>query len=400
MKKETFLKELVDFQERFKSLKPELEVTVRDPSIGLEGFVVVWSTLAAKNSPLGRYGKGGTRITPTTSLQEISNLALTMTLKNAAAGLPLGGAKSGIRADSDSADFQKVYCRFLELIKPFLRENGGIFGGLGFDVGAKPEHARWACETLCSTNSFTGKPIEMGGTDYDREGIAGFGVATAAKVLLEFKNIELKSCNYAVQGLGAMGAAVVRFFSEFGANLRTISDPKLEGTYRLKTAATKELINSISRQDFQKTKELLKTIPHEKFNLDQVLYDQNEVLFPCAMQDQVTLENVEQIKADFIVEGANSPCSTEARSVLYNKGVLVIPDFVANPGGIIAAYVEMTSQVSIEENIKTKAKVKEALKLTQEKITDNVKNMLNLSESLGVEPEQAALYHALKNIFN
>jgi glutamate dehydrogenase (NAD(P)+) len=172
------LKELTQF---FGAMQPELEVTVRDPALGVEGYVVVWNTGISVGGPLERSGKGGTRITPNVTLDEVKMLARTMALKNAAAGLPLGGAKSGLKLDPSAPGFEKQYRRFVRLCAPLLHENGGPFGGFGFDIGARPEHALWACDELKSTRSFTGKPLNMGGTDYDREGIAGLGVAVSGQ---------------------------------------------------------------------------------------------------------------------------------------------------------------------------------------------------------------------------
>ncbi|HYL17263.1 MAG TPA: Glu/Leu/Phe/Val dehydrogenase dimerization domain-containing protein, partial [Burkholderiales bacterium] len=173
----SFRAELKALRHHFDSMQPELEVTVRDPLLGVEGYVVVWNTGISAGGPLPGCGKGGTRIMPQVSLDEIKMLARTMALKYAAADLPLGGAKSGLKLDPSAPGFERQYRRFVRLCAPFLHENGGPFGGFGFDIGARPEHALWACDELGSTRSFTGKPLHMGGTDYDREGIAGLGVA-------------------------------------------------------------------------------------------------------------------------------------------------------------------------------------------------------------------------------
>ena len=126
-----FLRELHELQARFESLEPEFWLTVRDPELGVEGYVVVWTTLNAIGGPIGRVGKGGTRITPTVTIDEIGRLARTQSLKNAAAGLQLGGAKSGLCADPRAAGFEEKYRRFVRLVAPLLRENGGTWGGVG-----------------------------------------------------------------------------------------------------------------------------------------------------------------------------------------------------------------------------------------------------------------------------
>jgi glutamate dehydrogenase (NAD(P)+) len=398
--KNSFLAELASLEEKFSALHPELELTVRDPEAGVEGYVVVWSTLAARDGPLGRCGKGGTRITPNLSLEEVGMLARIMTLKNSAAGLPLGGAKSGLRADPAQPGFEKKYRRFVRLVAPVLHERGGIFGGFGFDIGGKPEHALWACDELKSTRSFTGKSVEMGGTDYDREGIAGLGVVTAALALIEHDRAHVASVRAAVQGLGAMGAAVVRYYTEAGGSIAFVSDPRIGGTYELPETLGEDLRQHLILQRFDEAKAALKSLGCKPMPLDAILYQPVEALFPCAVQDVISEANADKILSRYVFEGANNPASEKARTVLFERGVKVVPDFIANPGGIIAAFVEMTSPISPEENARTRGKVTEAKRLTQEKIRANVLKMTQLVERFEIEPVKAGRAIALKNIFN
>src|SRR5689334_2464422 len=244
-----FCAELDRLQERFHRMQPELEVTVRDPALGVEGYVVVWNTGISVGGPLERSGKGGTRITPSVTLEEVKMLARTMALKNAAAGLPLGGAKSGLRLDPAGPGFEEQYRRFVRLCAPLLHERGGPFGGFGFDIGARPEHALWACDELGSTRSFTGKPLSMGGTDYDREGIAGLGVAVAGTTMLEIAGADPTQATFALQGVGAMGAAVLRYFSADGARLAALGDPRYGGTWAFDRQVSGELQRALVIQD-------------------------------------------------------------------------------------------------------------------------------------------------------
>ncbi len=124
--RDEFLIKLNRLRKIFDSHHPELEFTVRDNDLDIEGYVVVWNTINDPHAPLGRCGKGGTRVTPTVSLEEVSMLSKTMALKNAAAGLPLGGAKSGLRADPNAPNFEQQYRRFVNLCRPILKENGGM----------------------------------------------------------------------------------------------------------------------------------------------------------------------------------------------------------------------------------------------------------------------------------
>ncbi|MDP7086800.1 MAG: Glu/Leu/Phe/Val dehydrogenase dimerization domain-containing protein [Phycisphaerales bacterium] len=394
-----FLNELHHLQARFDALKPELWFTVRDPEHGVEGYVVVWTTLNAIGGPLGRIGKGGTRITPTVTIDEIGRLARTQSLKNAAAGLKLGGAKSGLRADPHAENFEETYRRFVRLVAPLLHENGGPWGGLGYDLGGDPIHCMWACDELGSTRGFTGKPIEMGGTDYDHEGIAGLGVAVAGATLLEDRGADIGSTTAAVQGLGAMGAAVARYYTQLGGVVTTISDPRIGGTWRLREPLCDALLDDVTVMDFMAVREHLERDGHEHLPLDAVLYGDEPLLFPCAVQDVIDTHNVPRLHAKYVVEGANNPCTAAARAALHERGIDVIPDFIANPGGAISAYVELTSDISDEENARTGAKVEEAKQMTREMVADNVRQVLELSAAASASPTDAATVLAIRRVF-
>lgn len=387
--------------ERFESMQPELEVTVRDSETGVEGYVVVWNTAICHGGPFERdgrgMGKGGTRLTPGLTLEEIKMLARGMAEKNAAAGLPLGGAKSGARIDHTVPDYEEKYRAFVRSVKRtgILYEQGGIFGGFGFDVGnIPPKNAIWACEELDSTQSFTGKPLEMGGTDYDREGIAGLGVAVAGRELLALRDIDMKGAGFAVQGAGAMGAAVIRYFSEFGGVLQVVSDPKFGGTWIFESVPDDDLIKALAFHETGKAQALLEK-QGKKISDDSndVLYQETDILFPCALQDVIHEKNAGKVKARLIAEGANHPTTDVAHEVLFSNGVTVVPDIIANPGGVIAAYVELSSDKSGLD------KVQEAKDYTKKKVAENTRVLLSIVDQYGVRPDKVGDYMAHKNIF-
>ena len=336
----SFQAELKALRDHFESMQPELEVTVRDPALGVEGYVVVWNTDISAGGPLPGCAKGGTRITPQVSLDEIKMLARTMALKYAAADLPLGGAKSGLKLDPSAPGFERQYRRFVRLCAPFLHENGGPFGGFGFDIGARPEHALWACDELGSTRSFTGKPLHMGGTDYDREGIAGLGVAVAGTTMLDIMGADAKQATFALQGVGAMGAAVLRYFSEGGGRLAALGDPRYGGTWAFDRRLSDELHQALVTQDTAKAAALLLQEGTKLSNdAGEVLFHPADILFPCAVQNVITERNVDLVRAAHVCEGANGPVTERARTRLHERGVALVPDFIANPGGAIAAFV-------------------------------------------------------------
>ena len=391
VERNAFYAELKALKDYFATTPPELEVTVRDFALGVEGYVVVWNTAISAGGPLEGCGKGGTRITPQVTLDEVRMLARTMALKNAAAGLPLGGAKSGLRLDPAAAGFEKQYRRFVRLCAPLLHENGGPFGGFGFDIGARPEHALWACDELKSTRSFTGKPLQLGGTDYDREGIAGLGVAVAGRTLMDVHGESAAGASFAVQGVGAMGAAVLRYFSETGARLSALGDPRYGGTWMFQAPPSAELRSALGAQEIEKAGALLaKQAKKVSDDPADVLYCPVDILFPCAVQNAITADNGERVRARYICEGANAPVTEEARAHFHRNGTPVVPDFIANPGGVIAAFVELTSDSA--------NKVEQAKALARVKIAANVRRLFELAQRYGADPQDAGMHMALSRI--
>jgi glutamate dehydrogenase/leucine dehydrogenase len=407
MNNEDFRIRFEHLKNRFNEMEPEVEITVRDSSVGVEGFVVIWNTGICKGGYFDRdgvgVGKGGTRIISNLKLSDVKRLAKAMAEKNAAAGLPLGGAKSGLSCDYNDPLYELKCRRFYKLVKDtkILAEDGGMFGGFGYDVGCKPPlNAIWACEETASLNSFTGKPLEMGGTNYDIEGIAGLGVAHAAETLLRKKKIDISKISYAIQGIGAMGSAVGYYFYPLSSNLKYISDPVINGTWIFKKSASQDMVNCLFEKNITKVMELLeKEAEHFSVDSNKLLYTEVDLLFPCAMEDTFTGSNASKVKAKFICEGANNPTTDDAHEIFHSNGTLVIPDIIANPGGIISAYIELTSNISPEENSRTKAKVNLAKEETKKRISFNTKKLISIMEHYAVRPDIAADFIAYENIF-
>jgi glutamate dehydrogenase (NAD(P)+) len=191
--------------------------------------------------------------------------------------------------------------------------------------------------------------------------------------------------------MGAMGAAVLRYFSESGAHLAALGDPRYEGTWTLDEPLSADLHRALVCQDIEKAKALLTTQGRKiSSNPDDVLYQEVDILFPCAVQNVITADNVDRIRASYVCEGANGPITEPARASLYRRGIPFVPDFIANPGGVIAAFVELTSEGA--------NKAEEAKSLTREKITANVRKLFEIAERCGVDLQHAGMYMALSKI--
>jgi len=344
---------------------PEKVIEIYDPKVGLRG------TLVIDNTALGP-GKGGIRMTPTVTAEEVFRLARTMTWKCSIAGLPFGGAKSGVVFDPKRHSLQDkkqqlvAFGKALKLIAPKLYIAAP-------DVNTGEQEMRWFVEGNGSLKSCTGKPADLGGLPHEL-GSTGFGVAHATAVALKFNKMELKGSNIAIEGFGNVGSFAAKFLSEWGAKIVAVSDSKgviynEEGIDFQKLTETKKNIGSVTNYT-----------PGKVLNNKEIFELPVDVLIPAALSDVITQENVDKIKSKILVGAANIPTTPEMEEILYKKGVLVVPDFVANAGGVISSYSEYRSY--------DKEKM---FKLIEQKITKNTKKVLRRSKKETIKPRDAAM---------
>ena len=383
-----FGRNLHNLRERFARAEPVAEHSIADGERGLLGFVVVYNTGLSDGGPLPGCAKGGTRIRPGLGLAEVRQLARIMALKNAAAGIPLGGAKSGLAADPRRAGFEALYRRFVRQCKPLLYEHGGAFGGFGYDMGAAPEQALWACDELGSDKSFTGKPQSMGGTDYDRQGIAGMGVAVAVDALLAIGGERMEGTRLGVHGLGALGSAALGHAMDGGGWPSALGDPLLGGSWRLAAPPSAALGAALRARQMERARQLLADeAEHLGADPDACLTQPCDVLVPCATPGVITARNAPHLAARYLVEGGNGPCDEAACAILHRRGTALVPDFIANPGGIVAAFVEMTASGG--------DKIAQAKQQTEDTVRNNLSLMHASAAEHGVSMRDAALALAL-----
>ena len=201
-----------------------------------------------------------------------------------------------------------------------------------------------------------------------------------------------------MQGMGAMGAGICRYFSEYGGQLVAFSDPLFGGTWVLNDGLPERLKAALVRRDFDGANCLLPQFG-EKLSDDvaEVLYQDIDVLFPAATEDTITARNAWKVKAPFLVEGANSPTSDEGYQILFEKRTHIVPDIIANAGGIIAAFVEMTTPTTTEIT-KSRLKIRKAKETTFAKLTRNTNRMIDMVRRFGARADQVAFVMACRNI--
>lgn len=360
-------------------LGPEKVIEVYDPKTGMRGVLVI------DNTALG-IGKGGIRMTPTVSAEEVFRLARAMTYKNSLAGLPFGGAKSGIIASSDvikDKDKKKAYIQaFAKAIKPVCPS----LYVAGPDINTTEEEMKWFAEANSSWKSATGKPADMclrpGKCGIPHEyGSTGFGVYHSTLVALQQMKMPIKGATVAIEGFGNVGVFAAKFLTKGGAKLVAVSDSKgcifnpdgfdlkaLEETKKTKGTVTAHTSG--------------KTLPGKEIFELQV-----DVLIPAAQPDVINKSNVDRVKAKIIIEGANIPMTYEIEDILHKRGVLVVPDFVANAGGVISSYAEYKGKTPDD-----------MFKVVERKIKRNTKLVLDRSKQKGVKPRDAATEIALERI--
>jgi len=358
-------------------LGPEHIVRVYDPQIGMEGFLVI------DNTTLGP-GKGGFRMTPNVTLEEVFRLARAMTLKNALAGVPFGGAKAGIvwNGQRDDLELKEQYIRsFARKLKPYLGRE--YISAPDVNVGEKEidwlvdEVGDWHAATGKSVNSCTrrgfskkcGIPHEVGST--------GYGVARSTMVAADILGLDIKGAKVAIHGFGNVGVFAYKFLSDSGANIVALANSKtaLYDPDGLDVSKLDEIIVSKKRlEDYPKESHI---------SMDEFWKVKTDILIPASVTDVIDDRNKENIDTKLIVEGANIPMKEEVEIELHTKGIVIVPDIVANSGGVISSYAEYMGY-----------DVKKMFKLIDDKITQSTDRVLRKAIQTGEGTRKTALGEA------
>jgi glutamate dehydrogenase/leucine dehydrogenase len=303
---------------------PEKIIEVYDPRAKLHGFVVI------DNATRGP-GKGGIRMTPTVTIEEVFRLARTMTWKTALANLPFGGAKAGIIASEEDLKNKERKKQLMIVFGRALRNIAPKIYIAGPDINTGEEEMRWFVEGNGNLKSATGKPKDLGGLPHEL-GSTGFGVYHATLVAAGFSKLDIKSSTVAIEGFGNVGTFTAKFLHEAGAKIVAISDSK--GVIYNKDGLDVQKLLEIKKQKGS----VVNYKPGEILPNEKIFELPVDILIPAAMPDVINEKNVEKILAKIIVEASNIPAKPEIEEILHKRGILVVPDFVANAGGVISSY--------------------------------------------------------------
>ena len=349
------------------ALGPAKVVHVHEPRLELKAVLVVDNVACGPSI-------GGLRMAPDVTAQECFRLARAMTLKNAAAGLPHGGGKSVLVADPKLPPERKQ-----ALVRAFAHalrnEYDYIFGP---DMGTDETCMGWVKDEI---GRATGLPAALGGIPLDQIGATGWGIRHAAEVAGRCCGLQLKGARVAIQGFGSVGKHAARFLAEEGAVLVAASDT--QGT--LQNPRGIDVAHLIQLKDAGKT--VCDYAEGAKLGRDGIVDVECDVWIPAARPDVIHEDNVHRLKTRLVVQGANIPFTLGAEKALHERGVLVIPDFIANAGGVICAAMEYRGA--------TQAAAFDAI---AEKVRANTEAVLAPFKARNTLPREAALELAAQRL--
>jgi glutamate dehydrogenase (NAD(P)+) len=318
---------------------PKRQIIVSCPVLMDNGEVEVFTGFRVQyNITLGP-AKGGIRYHPDVSLDEVKALAAWMTWKCAVAGVPFGGGKGGVICDPTKMSRRELEALTRRYVAEIIDAIGPDKDVPAPDVNTNEQIMAWVMDTYSmhvgytSTAVVTGKPIEMGGSLGRREA-TGRGVTIVTREAAAHLGLDIRRATVAVQGFGNVGSVSAQLLSRLGAKIVGVADWR-GGVYNAKGLDVDKLVAWTAEHKTVAGFPAAEALAAEKiFELDV------DVCIPAALENQITMDNAPKIKAKIVVEGANGPTTPDAHQHLHQRGVVVVPDILANAGGVTASYFE------------------------------------------------------------
>lgn len=319
---------------------PQRSMVVSLPVRMDDGRVEVFTGYRVQHDSARGPCKGGIRYHPEVNLGEVAALAMWMTWKCALAGLPYGGAKGGIQVAPkklSQAELQRLTRRYAAEIYPLIGPDKDVPAP---DVGTDAQVMSWIMDTYSQQVGYavpgvvTGKPLSLGGS-LGREEATGRGVVYVTLEALRHLNLSIEQTTVAIQGFGNVGSHTALIMQQQGARVIAVSDVT-GGIYNANGLDLPELI----RRYRDRGQALRDTKLGDAITNDELLQLECTVLVPAALSEQITEKNAARLRCRILAEGANGPTTLDADRILEDKGVFIIPDILANSGGVIVSYFE------------------------------------------------------------
>lgn len=376
--------------------RPERAICVSLPITMDDGSVRVFEGYRVQHSTALGPAKGGFRYHPDVDLEECEALGSLMTWKCSLAGIPYGGGKGGVACDPlelSMTERERLTRTFAARVAPIVGEWLDVPAP---DVNTGAPEMVWFMDTISKLRGrlepgvVTGKPISIWGSK-GRTAATGVGVATCIKELLKSENVDVKGARIIVQGFGNVGTYCAKTMVEAGAKIVGISDVT-GGYYCPDGIDVDKAIAHVTNHP----KKLLEGYTQggiQKVSGEDILFVEAEVLAPCALEGAINGKNSDKLNVKYIVEGANGPVTPEGDEILDKKGILVVPDFLANSGGVIGSYFEWVQNLNgffwTEEEYNNRL-----IPI----MTDNFYRVWNYAKNNNVKMRRAAFLVAIKRV--
>src|SRR5476651_1003153 len=325
--------------------RPKRILTVDVPIERDDGSIAHYEGYRVQHNMSRGPGKGGVRFHQDVTLSEVMALSAWMTVKNAAVNVPYGGAKGGIRVDPKTlsrGELQRLTRRYTSEISLIIGPNKDIPAP---DVNTNEQVMAWMMDSYAmiggnmSTGVVTGKPISLGGS-LGRKEATGRGVFVVAQEAARRIGVEISGARVAVQGFGNVGGIAAKLFQEAGAKIVAVQDHTgaLHNANGIEAVALSAHIAKVGgMQGFAEA---------DSIGREEFWSIESDILIPAALEGQITENNAPSIRTKIVVEGANGPTTIAADDILRERGILVIPDVVANAGGVTVSYFEWVQDFS------------------------------------------------------
>ena len=342
-----------DIAAEYLKLDPGLRTVLRTPKRVMEvsipvkmdnGQLKVFTGYRVQHNVARGPAKGGMRYHPNVSLDEVKALAAWMTWKTATVNIPYGGGKGGVICDPkrmSKGELERMTRRFVSEILPIIGPDKDIPAP---DVYTDAQTMAWMMDSYSMTvgysalGSFTGKPVALGGSAGRNEATAR-GCLFVAEEACKVKKMSLRGATVAIQGFGNAGAIAARLFAEKKAKIIAVSDSR-GGVYNSRG------IDPMKALRYKERSGTVVGMPGtSRVSNDEVLALKCDVLIPAALENCITVDNADQVKAKIIAEAANGPTTPRADEILARKGVFMLPDILANAGGVTVSWFEWSQNL-------------------------------------------------------
>ena len=365
--------------------QPKRILTVAIPVLMDDRHVQVFTGFRVHHSLARGPSKGGLRYHPAVSVDEVKALAMWMTWKCAVVGIPYGGAKGGVQVDPkqlSDGELERLTRRYASEILPFIGPERDIPAP---DVNTDERVMAWIMDTYSVNLGYsvpgvvTGKPVSIGGSQ-GRSGATSRGVVTVTMQALKQRDMQSEGKSVAIQGFGKVGGFAAQLFHDAGFNVIGITDYQ-GGVFNARG------LNPTALMRYKDEAQTIAGYPGgDAITNEELLALDCDILVPAAIEDQITEQNAGNVRAKIVVEGANGPTTPEADTILTERGILVVPDVLANAGGVTVSYFEWVQD--IQAYFWTEDEVNMRMREVMERAYGEVRA---LSEEKGVRLRLAAL---------